>query len=89
MYGRVNNLMPAMMTSLLDAGIQEHLDADNGWVVTYPGQGGVIAFNITTSNYFTNLIQPRLETSDGLDLTGLAVFIGSYGCKLMNSFSKQ
>lgn len=63
-----------------DAVVDQQGD-NNGYVITYPGQSNVIALNFSTSSYYSGLIQPVSETSDGVDLTSLAVFIGSYGCK--------
>ncbi len=80
-YGR-NFALPAdIWAERLNNRINDAVDNDDGYVVRYPDQDDVIAFNFSTSNYFTNLIQPFQLTSDDIDLTTLAVFIGSYGCE--------
>ncbi len=84
MYSRTAvQIDPATWTERLDAQITDRLGDSSGAVVNYPGQSGVIAFNLSTSMYFSDLLLPRLETNDEIDITALAVFIGSYGCKLL------
>lgn len=49
-------------------------------VVTYPGQSGVIAFNLTNSMYYQEQkLHPGARSEDGADPTLLAVFLASYG----------
>ena len=80
-YGRNFDLPASDWAGRLNNQINDAVNTDDGYVIRYPGQSDVIAFNFSRSAYFTNLIQPFQLTRDEIDLTTLAVFIGSYGCE--------
>lgn len=79
-YGRRLPFMAGIISEEFNERIQDAYDnPDNNYVVGYPDQTDRIALNLSASYEFTNILHPGGESSDGVDPTQYAVFIGSYG----------
>ena len=81
-YGKELPFMAPIVSAEFNDRIQlAYDDPDNNYVVGYPDQTDRIALNLSASDEFTNVLHPGGLSSDGVDPTQYAVFIGSYGCK--------
>ena len=81
-YGRVEQFNAEEISNEFNERIEDVYDDPNDpYVVGYPDQTDRIALNLSASYEFTNILHPGGESSDGVDPTQYAVFIGSYGCK--------
>ena len=81
-YGRNAPFNAQAISDAFKDGIRDaYNDPNNNYVVGYPDQSDRIALNLSASDEFTNAIHPGGRSSDGVDPTLYAVFIGSFGCK--------
>lgn len=81
----VDDFDAAAVSNYFVARVNAERNGPNGYVVDYPGQSDVIAFNLNSSMYYSmNKLHPGGRSDDGADPTRLAVFLASFGGEFYN-----
>ena len=83
LYDSTNSINADAYSDQFETNIMALYRSSDPRVISYPGQSGIIAIDLTTSTIYneTGPLHPGATSSDGADPTKLAVFIGTWGCE--------